>query len=362
MNLITKEIKPCYITIFRPFQYSMMRNLFEEVIPDYFNRIFNDIEEIKYEISDEVPSFVKREMTFVNMHHFYMKRSNDEFKFKVMIPKLIDGVFFIISGNYYIPAIYIVNAPITVRENSISLYSLFCPLTIYFKDRRTIIFGNNVYIEDFLTALYGDSIPSGFYDIYNFEKKTDYESSVNRISKVVQSKDIENRLNELIFDKYTEKIYMKFYGVSDIKSVLEIAIEKFKSEEEFIDMKTKRLVFIEVILYPLIRAISSIVGKHISDKGRVVKIRDDMIIKNFNVMLRNYHYDSVNGYTSTLLYKATFKYPYGSKQLPSSITGIHPSYKHRICPVSLSNDDLGATVYLTPGQKIDLETGMLEEN
>ncbi|MEM4386068.1 MAG: hypothetical protein QXD03_05940, partial [Candidatus Anstonellales archaeon] len=295
MNLITKEVKPCYVTIFRPFQYSMMRTLFDSVLPNYLRAIFNDLEDYNYELNDDIPSYIRREMTFASMHHFYLKKSSDELKFKVMIPKLIDGSFFVISGNYYIPAIYIVNSPITVRENSISLYSLFCPLTIYFKDRRAIIFGNNVYIEDFLTALYGDDIPDSFFNIYNFEKKTDYESSVSRLSKIIQSDDIENRLNDLIFDDYTRKIYNKFYGISDIKSALNIAISKYRSNEEFIDMNTKRLVFIEVILHPLIRSLSSIIGKYISDKGRMIKIRDDIIIKNFNVMIKNYHYDSVNG-------------------------------------------------------------------
>ena len=64
-------------------------------------------------------------------------------------------------------------------------------------------------------------------------------------------------------------------------------------------------------------------------------------------------YGVVNGFGGSLLdLKATFKNPNSVGELPNEVSSIHPSYKHKIDLVSISNTDPGKVVSLVPDQNL----------
>lgn len=365
MNLIQKEIDPCHVLSFRSFQYGLIRDIMESVIPNYFENIFpGKIKNYKYDIDDDIDNALVRNMTKVYLHKITFSKDNVNWNIKFYVPVLIEGQFFMIKGVYYVPALYILGCPITVRENSITFHSLFCPITIYFKDRRSIIFGNNIYLDLFLGAVFGDNLPDGLSDIIGDNLIVDEKKGKSRLANLLNcgEDEVVKKLEMFMFDEYTKYLYESFYGTTDIRELINIGIELFKNHDvnEFINLKQKRLIFMETLMNPLFKKITEIVKHFINGKNdpKSIKIKDDMILSNFiNELKLNYQYECVNGYTSTIVYKASFKNPYGTINLPSTVSGIHPTYKNKICPVSASNDEIGSVVLLVPGQKIDEVSG-----
>jgi hypothetical protein len=72
-------------------------------------------------------------------------------------------------------------------------------------------------------------------------------------------------------------------------------------------------------------------------------------------------YGIVNGYSGLLDLKATFKNPNSQNELPSEVSSIHPSYKHKIDIISISNTQPGRVISLVPQQNLkSLKYGLFD--
>lgn len=131
---------------------------------------------------------------------------------------------------------------------------------------------------------------------------------------------------------------------------------------KFNDLRHKRLIFIEMLLKPYFKAIST-ASKALINGHQVFtsKLSGEDLVQNFFKNLHaNSFYDTVNGYSGILAHKATFKNPYGSSELPKEVASIHWTHKNRICPNSISNKDAGQDIFLVPDQDIDLDYGIFK--
>ena len=129
----------------------------------------------------------------------------------------------------------------------------------------------------------------------------------------------------------------------------------------FIDLRFKRLTFIEPLLRPYFKSItqaSSLLLKGI--QPRTLNIKLDSIVKKgfFGDLDGNSLYDLVNGFSGILSHKASFKNPFGKGELPKEVSSIHFTHKGRICTSSISNHDPGQIINLIPDQDIDYRYGI----
>ena len=76
------------------------------------------------------------------------------------IPELLDH-FFVLNGAKYIPSLYIVDLPISIKKNSISIYSLFNPVSFFISKNYIIVSGRNIPMSRFF---------SFFYSLLSFER------------------------------------------------------------------------------------------------------------------------------------------------------------------------------------------------
>ena len=370
MNLIDSPLENCCNFIkFRKKQY--------DLIPDYLHNITEYLENIGYDIPKSelhiIPSLTYRYYMYnalrVYKLQIYENQKNIKDFLKIAIPDLVDDIFFILADIKYVPAVYAWDEPINIKKSSILLYSLFCPITLYFKNKRAIILGTNVALDSLLQFYLGyhDALEvANILDLKKFRHQDD-EAVFNYFKSIFKretKEEIIELIDKLFFDNWTRELYRRFYNLKEItfKTILELAVKNYGEKIHFTDLRHKRLVFIEALLKPLARS-TGFLTKRIIEGENIhsiyLNVPQDGIIKNFIKNLNsNFFYDTVNGYTSILAHKISFKNPYGSGIMPTEISSIHESHKEKICPVTISNTKPGETVSLTPDVEIDSQFGI----
>jgi len=372
MNLIDKKIDVCSVSLFRSFQYSLIEDIFKIGL-NYL--IKHGLKTSIEPIIENIPnaSYDSYKQTRANYWKIQIHQKKEKKFMSLIVPELVFDNFFIIYGSKYIPSLYITDEPIVIKEQSVGLYSLFCPVTMYFKNRRVILLGNNIPLRRFFQLLFDDKQTQEYLDMLDIQNSKledrsqviDYFASMFNIKKCPN--EIIKKLNSLIFDEFTYELYHKFYGIiPNFENVIKLTIDSYlnKNNEDFINLQKKRLVFMEILFKPYFKSISSAVKSLINNKHvDFLNINDDEIIKKFIKPLgMTYQFNIVNGYSTLITHKASYKNPYGKKILPLCVASIHPTYKNRICPTTISNTDPGVTVSLVPNQNIDFKFGIFSNN
>jgi len=358
---------------FRQVQYNNLR-YFIELAVNYLSKQNDNYLKINKITINKLTDYISVYSNFttqVVVEVINLKQNSSETKilFQILVPTLINGSFFILNGNYYIPTLYIVDKPIVIKKKSIKLSSLFNSISIY--DKLVTFIGTNIPVNYFLNLLLSDDVPEekelkdNFSTLFSIKMSSASEKDIIRYfserfrcdaTKEAIIKFIEN----LFFDEYTRYLYQYCHNLSEdkitIKNIVMKALEKsFQTDvKDFIDLTQKRIIFLEAILSPLFKRI----GVHASQvaKGFAVdsiKMDQMEIIKHFHNKLHNkFIYDSVNAYSGMLTYKVSMVNP-GSENAPSIVADLHETHFRKICPISISNQNPGETTYITPITQLD---------
>lgn len=371
MNLINRSLKyeKSDILYFREYQYNLIYSFIELCI-EYLIKLGLEIDKNIFSIN------IIEDVNYHSINHFACKlvkikinNNSKELFLNLTIPKLIDGMFFKLNGVYYIPGFYIVDEPIIVKKNSSLLFSLFTPITLYTKENRAIILGNNIPLTRLFRIYYSEDEIQELANLLSFDYFPEkLELSVlqlaDKLSCIPDKEHVQNRLETLFFDSWTKELYETYYNIENIslKKVFNQLLINYenKDNKSFIDLKYKRLVFTEFLLSPIFKSVSLAIPSLL--KGiQIYKLNvglGDIIDYFYNKLNRFNLYDSVNGYSGLLGLKATFNNPSSNGELPSTVASIHNSYKGKIDPISISNADPGKNISLIPQQKIDLKYGI----
>lgn len=373
MNLVERPSQECKLANFRREQYSYIDEYINNLI-DY--SLFHGFISDGTRSIEVIPSMTYQYYEY-NAFEIYKLQINkvvsstDRYFLRVAMPKLVDDTFFVINDVKYIPAIYITDAPITIKKSSVMLQSCFCPITIFHRNKRVILLQHNIALDSFLQLLFdADRGEQTFYDLgvtTTFRQQTNehiytYFSELFRCG--ASKEEIIAKLDSLFFDNWTSELYRKFYGLEkpSLVEVVELAIDKVHEERHFTDLNNKRLVFLEPLFRPLAKTVSYCVKQILMNQEKIsyLNLNEDCIIDNFIKNLNmNFLYDTVNGYTSILAHKGSFKNPFNSSGvLPKTVSSIHPSHKGRVCPVSIGTTSPGETVSFISVQDIDYKFGI----
>lgn len=367
MNLLQRTIKDRpNILDFREYQYNL--------IPELMKMSFLYLQKLGFVFD---PKFYKEEIiediSYQSMNHFATRihkvklhESNKDWFLHLSLPILIEKQFFKLNGALYVPGYWITDSPITVKQKSVLCYGLFNSLTFYAEESRAIFLGNNIPICRFLRLFLNEEeikwiTSEDLLDCkYTWES---YDYSMTKLGELIGGIQdpvlIKEKFNNIFFDQWTEGLYKEFYNVKEINfdvliDLLVISLQE-KENKSFIDLHHKRLVFIEYLLIPFFKAVSS-ASKYVLNGQKPYKLSIGIgdIIKFFFTKMDKFNfYGVVNGFGGSLLdLKATFKNPNSTGNLPSEVSSIHPAYKEKIDLVSISNTEPGKVVSLVPEQNL----------
>lgn len=375
---------------FRYYQQNMVE-YFLRIIVEYISNKNNNYLKVDSIIHTEVFSYSGIYNNEIDKFVVNIENSDGIIKqfFSIYIPRLIMDNYYILNGNYYIPLFYIIDKPITIKENSINLSSLFNSITINIKLNIVIFTGTNFIFNNFIGLFLHNDISDEANSIrsrFNINKDEKLLNYFNKSFNIKGSclEDIIKHIELLFFDEYTKGLYSNCYFNfdSNLSDIIKMSLIRFLSGKifNFIDLRNKRICHIELLLAPLFKKAANIAYQ--AKKGYPtdeLRIDQYAVLKNFlkssgdkkktkNKKDQSFHglsgktmYDLVNLQSSILIHKASFIKP-GMNTAPSSVANIHPTHFGKICPITISSIKPGETVSIIPetyvdvyGQFLDLE-------
>jgi len=289
---------------------------------------------------------------------------------KFQIPTLVDNCFFILNENRFVPTLYILDQPIVIKKDSIKLSSTFNSITIY--DRLVTFMGNNIPASYFLDLFLSNS------DSEEADLKREIRSEFSILNIPISDSDLLNYFSNLLkcdadrdeiqqyfhnifFDDYTKMLYQQCYNLEEkdltITKLLGQMINLYRTQhpDTFIDLTQKRVVFIEVLLWPIFKRIASVAIQ--ASRGLYVNeiAMDQMsLVKHFYTTLHNkFIYDNSNAYDVIIQHKAHMLGP-NAERAPSNIANLHPTHFQKICPISVSSQNPGETIFIISEAKLDI--------
>jgi hypothetical protein len=391
MNTLQKRKQPntdiLSVTNFREYQYSIIP-YFASVAMEYLLKFGNRYINVKnIDFKERINYIGLFNSCFSELIIKTDAYTTDEEKYEktflnILIPTLLDGCTFNLNGTIYVPAMYVVDYPIIIKEKSIQFYGLLNGLTIYFKDDIAILTGINIPLSYFFQLFFEKVESLELYNAFlkNHKKQHDThpdEEIVTYFRNAFGNNNIDDIdkarqfISDVIFDYYTDELYNTCYSSSDLEYLLVWALNKYihKDTFNFVDLANKRLIFIELLLRPFFDKIANF-AKQVW-RGILydeIKIDNMSIIKYFRAsgkkqqtntagkkmggLSGNYIYEPVNFFSSIPQHKVNMVSP-GVEHPPKEIQTIHETHFGRICPITVSSQKPGRTVSLIPYTEVD---------
>lgn len=370
---------------FRYYQHQMIE-YFLKVIVEYISNKHNNYLTLNRIENDEIFSYRGLSNNEIDKYSVYVDNKKGETKlfFRIYFPRLIYNNYYILNNHFYVPLFYIIDKPIVIKQNSISINSLFSSITLNIKDGLATFTGTNFSLDKFIELfLYGDNSSEAMdirikLNISNISI-SDLELYFNNMFGLNTTiSGIKEHIELLFFDEYTRYLYSSCYfgdniETSNLFDIIKISLMKFFSGKifNFIDLNNKRISFIEFLLAPLFKKAANIAYQakkgYLSDE---LKIDQNVIIKNFlrsSEKKKNSNkkdnslgglsgktlYDLVNLYSSILIHKCSFIKP-GMNSPPPSIADIHKTHLGKICPITVSSIKPGEMISIIPETYLDI--------
>jgi len=361
---------------FRKNQYGHMSQFIENAI-NFLSQQYNDyLEIVDISIQERVnymgvynSKFSKVEVITKN------KLDNKESIFTTFyIPTLLMNNYFYLNGCYYLPCLYLVDYPLSIKKKSMKISSMFNSITFYQKDDIVIFTRRNFTMESFIQLFldYDDDIYVTYRNkIGKTHQKWDTNNLIEFFSKKfsINNKNIESvieKIENLFFDSYTYYLYKTCYSDKlkedfGIKDIVKLALkESFTGKKAFNNLKYKRVTLLEMLLRPFLDKISSLATEVSKGIPKDMMKMDELLITKYFLtsvdssnptgkkqmgLSGNYIYDTKNLYSSILQPKATFVTP-GMETPPPAVKHLHKTHYGRICPITVSSQKPGETVSL----------------
>lgn len=378
MNLIHRQTKESSVVTFRSFQYSLIPEMIALSLR-YLIKLGFKYDKNVYKLDGSTIEFIDH-ISYAGFNHFSTKlikvkvNNTDDF-IKMSIPELIQGTFFILNGSKYIPTYYIVDEPIASKKRSVMLSSLFQSITLYIDDNRVTFMRGNLVLCDFLKIIaiswdskYKKQIGNSLnIDLNSPPSKKALDILSKKLNCKSEMIEIKTKMEMVFFDEWTTQLYKKFYNIGpNLDSVFKIAFSRYlEKKPSFVDLRYKRLTFIEPLLNPFFKAIGR-ASNTLLESGfqrHTLSLQMKEIVKHFFKDLDGAsNYNTVNGYSAILSHRATFKNPFGTGILPPEVSEIHWTHYDKICITSITNQNPGVNVFLVPDQDIDMKFGIFEFN
>ena len=356
------------ISSFRKNQYKLIED-FMKLIVDYISSQSKNSLVIDTISIIDMPDYCSiYESHFISISVYLKNVKPPSIFLKLIIPKLVSDCFFILNGNYFVPTLYMIDKPIVLKKKSLKFTGLFNSISVF--EKLVTFIGKGMPVNHFVSMFINDNddqlkfvqenINENIQSFTPIPEKELYSFFQNIFYCKNNKETIIEFAEKLFFDPYTKLLYEKCYNMKqdeiNLNNILMLSL-KIKNnvyKYRFIDLNHKLLIFLEALLSPLLKKVGIIaVNAARGASINMIQMQQMAIVKYFNVDLTNkFIYDNVNAFSGMLIHKVDMLNP-GSKTSPSVIAELHPTHFKRICPISVSSQNPGETLYIVPGTKID---------
>ena len=403
MNLINTALKTVtdeeWFTIpdFRKYDHNKILG----ILDDMFKRLSNTFDiQYKIEYIDKIEDsnvYLSEYASYYSHIRITLTINGEKKVIPIVYPQLVHDNFFIMNGSFYIPLMFLERSPIDrinlvdeeSDENTGKILLNILPsfnLTFDFENSRVLYKGRKVIENDAFFSLMFNREEDEEYRKYLIEKgimtkfiSTFTEEEFHKVIKAFDLKSLNILKNDeqisladffddyLILD-YFREMFDRIYGVSDIRSLLKIIVSYY-IDNTYIDMsdlRNRRIVINEYLINPIfefyLRFLRNIADKKETANKAFIPSMNKMVIitSGFRGMMHSGSYYNISlPYVVPLLYKVSQKIYIIGEKVPRSWTANHPSAYGKICPISVSAQNMGENLVFTSNVRLD-KYGLIE--
>ena len=336
----------------------------------------------KYDISisSYTSDYLAEKPTYYDNYNIAISFGEHKNNIKFFYPKLIKGNYFIMYGALYIPLVFMERAPIDVFQTSKGKKITVNMLPSYlfnfdFTKANILIKKRSVNLGTFMRVMFEENdyyesiVKAGI--IPRCEQKTFAEAKALVIKTMgfYTTEYFESNpdltLAE-IFDKYLLLDYFKgmfkdYYGVDNIKDIIKKVVE-FQQQDaamEMASLENRKIVMNEYLIKAIyewyIRLIYSAIDRR-EGQSFIPTINANVIITSGfrdNMHAGNFFNNGLP-YTLPMINKISQDISIVKQgMLPKSWTSNHPSALGKICPISVSAQNMGSNIVASSNARIN---------
>lgn len=374
-----------------------------EILQDMFNKL-SKLFGITYEINlinnlESKKIYLSEYANYLNTIEINIQVPGSEKinTIKLVYPQLVQNNYFILNGNMYVPLLFLERNLIDrindIDENGKNIGKIILNLMssfnltfdfindkILFRGKKLIdptMFFNIMFEGDkeYLEYLVSNNI------IKKIKKPTNDE--INLIIKALDMTSLNTKKNDRqitlpeFFDDYLlldyfKEIFKLSYGVDNIKDILKTIIKYYicNINIDMADLKNRRVVINEYLIFPIfeyyIRFLKNIVNNEVEAKDNDKKVfiptmnAGVLMTSGFSGLMHSGQFYNISlPFTTPLLYKVSQKIYIVGEKVPKSWTSNHKSSYGRICPISVSAQDMGENLVFTSSVRLN-KYGLIE--
>jgi len=368
---------------FRKHDHQKVYLILENMMQNIMNLLPNEFKgSVKKE--DYVSSYLGDHGTYYEKIIIEMEANEHEKKIELLYPKLVRDNYFIMNGSLYVPILFLERSPIDILKDEkkgdrifVNLLPTF-NLTFKFKSNEVVFRKKTVELNIFMRALFHDELD--YFDslvndgiIAPIDSKLDVEDldALNaHVYKMmgfheteffkINSLDISNFFDSYIILDYFRGMFNDFFNVNNFKEIVKLVIGY--SQGVIIDMsdlRNRRIVMNEYLINPLfemyLRLLYSAIDKN--EKQAFLPTMNNRVIitSGFRgLMHAGQYFNTSLPYTNPIINKVSQDiYIINDGRVPKSWTANHPSGLGKLCPISVSAQNMGSNLVFTNDTRIN---------
>lgn len=295
-----------------------------------------------------------------------------------LIPKLINDNFFILNSSLYVPLLFLEKAPIDrILNLEDKKDKIFININAVYNftfdfQKQVVQFRNKQISMDIFFRVFFTSDPDFLEELKKLDLVTKIKHTKEERRKFMKSFmdfykwdyfddiDISSWLDKYLLLDYYREIFEDFYGVDNLSDIIKKVIDHYVegTEIDMAKLTSRRVVMTEYLIRPLldmyIRLLYGVIDK--KTQNFLPSINEYAVMTTgFNGLLhRGQLYDISNPYALPLINKVSQDIQIIKQgRLPKSWQRNDSTGYGRLCPITVSPQNMGANLVFTSTTKIN---------
>ena len=353
--------------------YDIIRNMLgniTKILPNQFKGTLT--------VQDEISSYLGEKGSYFENLKINMSVDMYEREINLKYPMLLKGNYFIMNGSMYIPILFLERSPIDILKDSKKGTLIFINLMPTFNitinvDKNEILIKRKILdLNTFIYCLFEDD-PEYLESISDtiepsILSKTEMKKEVIKLLGFHDDKYFENNNLSIseFFDKYIildyfKEMFIDKFGISSIKDIIKLTIKHYIDDVEInmSDINNRRVVMSEYLITPVyemyLRLLFGAMDKN--DKQAFLPTMNSRVIltSGFQKLMHGgVYFNTSLPYINPIINKISQDiYIISEGRIPKSWSANHPNAIGKLCPISVSAQQMGKNLIFTNDTRIN---------
>lgn len=284
--------------------------------------------------------------------------------FVVDIPQLCGDHLFHLNGSMYVPILFLERSLIDrVKKDKtdVCFFNLgSVQLGVDYNLGIVKCNNNKMSISDFVSVVYkDDKRADSFYKEFGLPTLGEENAKVEfyRLFGFINYHMEPNEfINDFMLIDYFRETFMDYFGDEyfDFKTIFTKVLEYKDIEIDMADLRNRRVVFSEYLIKPFFYFYYKTLVSQINKTGMLPSLQNNVVMKAFRKEMHGEQlFNIAIPFTAPLAHKVSQHIVVIKEKLPKPWTACHPSAKGKICPITVSAQDMGNNLTFTQETRIN---------